>query len=117
MTISATAAAWPIGPSSAMIWPGSGLCAGVLYLVAPSGYSIRFCLTALTALADARAAGAPTAARITVSPMAEAANRAAARGVYRTHAITPSTGITAHAVVFIAQASARTSPAHTSRSR
>ncbi len=36
--------------------------------------------------------------------MAAAANRAAARGAYRTHAITPSTGITAHAVVFIAQA-------------
>jgi hypothetical protein len=74
-------------------------------------------LTPLTAAALASAAGAAAAARTTVSPMAEAVNRAATRGAYRTQAMTASTGITAQAVVFMAHASASTRPARTSLPR
>ena len=46
-----------------------------------------------------------------------AVSRAAARGAYRTHAMTASTGTTAQAVVFIAQATPSARPARTSLPR
>src|SRR6516162_9578069 len=97
-----------------MRWPGSGLAAGVLCLVRPRGKAIRFCLTASGV---AIAAGAASSARMPVVPTAVAVNRAEARGAYWTHAMIASTGTAAHAVVFIAQATASTKPARTSLPR
>lgn len=74
-------------------------------------------MTELTANGDASASGAATIARRPVRPTAVAVNRPAARGAYRTHAMTARTGITAHAVVFIAQAMASTAPARISLPR
>src|ERR1700761_7888136 len=100
-----------------MRWPGSGLAAGVLCLVRPSGKSIRFCLTAVTSVDVAIASGAASSARTAVAARAVALNLAAARGAYWTHAMIASTGTTAHAVVFIAQATASTRAALTTLPR
>src|SRR5580704_8940015 len=73
----------------------------------PSGKSTRLSLTALTSVDVAIASGAASSTRTPVAASAVALNLAAARGAYWTHAMIASTGTAAHAVVFIAQASAR----------
>src|SRR5437763_16220991 len=109
---SATAAQWPAIPVVASRCPGSGLAAGVLCGVRPSGNSTVFCKNAYgsSSAAGASAAASRPATRIT-TPM----KRQTAWAQCRTATAAANTGIAGQAVAFIAQATpsviaARNSP-------
>ena len=107
-TSSPTASQWPGIPVLASRCPGSGLAAGVLCLVRPSGNNTVFCMNAggLDSAAGAIAADRPTATS-TVSP----AKRQADRRASRVASIALTTGSMGHAVAFIAHATPRASAA------
>src|SRR6185437_1865845 len=73
---------------------------------------MRFCLMASGV---ASASGAAASASRTAAPMTEPVNLAATRGYSRTQAMAASTGTTAHAVDFIAHATARAKAARMNR--
>src|ERR1035438_3420499 len=82
-------------------WPGSGLAAGVLYLLRPSGNSTVFCTNA-----DGfrSAAGASTADRASVTTIVIPVKRQAALAAWRPASIAAKTGMAGQAVAFIAHA-------------
>jgi hypothetical protein len=100
-TSSATATQWPSIPVLASRCPGSGLAAGVLCLVRPSGNSTVFCTNAG---GSASAAGAIAADRPTATSTVSPAKRQADRRASRVASITLMTGTAGHAVAFIAHA-------------
>ena len=91
--------------------PGSGLAAGVLCLVRPSGKSTVFCRNAY---GWARAAGAIAAARTAATPNVIPTNRQADLAASRAASIAAKTGIAGQAVAFIEHATPRATAARTS---
>ena len=75
-----TAAQWPAIPVMASRCPGSGLAAGVLWLVRPSGNSTVFCRNAY---GSTRAVGAIATARTAATPIVTATKRQADRRASR----------------------------------
>ena len=103
-----TAAQCPAMPVMASRCPGSGLAAGVLCLVRPSGNSTVFCRNAY-GLASAAGASATdrTMATTPVTPTKRQADRAASRAA----SIAPRTGTAGQAVAFMAHATPRATAA------
>jgi hypothetical protein len=109
-TIRTTAAQCPAIPVWASRWPGSGLAAGVLCLVRPSGNSTMFCRNAY-GLPSADGASAADRARptTTVAPT----KRQAVLAPSRAASIAVKTGTAGHAVAFMAHATPRATAART----
>jgi adenosylhomocysteinase len=107
-TSSPTAAQCPAIPVSASRCPGSGLAAGVLCLVRPSGNSTVFCRNEYGLVS---AAGAIATASNTASPTAVTRKRQAFFAPSRAPSIAVKTGTAGHAVAFMAHATPRAAAA------
>src|SRR5580700_10617316 len=105
---SPTAAQCPGIPVSASRCPGSGLAAGVLYLVRPSGNSTVFCRNAYGSASPAGASKTVSAIAITI---VAAAKRQALLIPSRAASIVVNTGTAGQAVAFIAAATPRAAAA------
>ena len=107
----ATAAQWPAIPVVASRCPGSGLAAGVLCALRPSGNSTVFCRNAYgsSSAAGASATASRPATRIT-TPM----KRQTAWAPCRTATAAANTGTAGQAVAFIAHATPRATAARNS---
>ena len=106
-----TAAQWPAIPVMASRCPGSGLAAGVLWLVRPSGNSTVFCRNAYGSIS---AAGASATASRPATRIVTPTKRQAARAPSRAASIAANTGMAGQAVAFIAHATPRAMAARSS---
>jgi len=103
-----TAIQWPAIPVSASRCPGSGLAAGVLCLVRPSGNSTVFCRNEYGLASASGAIRTASTPAITITP---AAKRQAFLTPSRVASIAVKTGTAGQAVAFMAAATPRAATA------